>query len=669
MQYRPEIDGIRAIAILSVVLFHANLQIADVKILPGGFLGVDIFFVLSGYLISAIILKSLRSESFNIFDFFERRVRRLIPSLLIVVTFSLVISNFYLDFQSRMNLVDTVYASISFTSNIYFYLENSYWAIDSQLRPLLHTWSLSVEEQFYLFAPFLLILLSKTKKSLMFLITLIIFLVGASHILSIQVKELSFYMPYTRAWEFLCGTLVFLLDEKYTESINYKRKKMLSYLGFILVLLSLIFFNKDTVHPSILTVPLILGVMLLLVSPGVNNNLIVKSLQIWPMRFLGRISYSLYLWHFAVFALYRNLYGQPSIEHVALLLLFSIAISAFSTFYIENIFRDIKLIKRNLLIFILSASYIVILSLTIWIGSSFNQKEISLYDLETGDTKEISLYDLETGDTIVYHTWTETKRKRLITIGDSMMQSIAPTLREIAIKNNIQYASSIFVGCPLVLGVTKYVKSSLKREKQCNSDFAQKRLQFILSSPPSTIVVNSRLPLYLSSSEFINKEYGSTPVSEWAYIYLSDLQDKNTINWQSNKLQIAAQYKLTIDKIINAGHNVILVYPFPELGFNLPKELYQKSNGNNDKAIKLMSSEPFNISYQEFKIRSKDAYELLDSIKHEKVIRVLPENLFCNKAVLGRCETHNSKNLFYKDNVHPSKTGAKLISEMIINAY
>ena len=82
-----------------------------------------------------------------------------------------------------------------------------------------------------------------------------------------------------------------------------------------------------------------------------------------------------------------------------------------------------------------------------------------------------------------------------------------------------------------------------------------------------------------------------------------------------------------------------------------------------------MSSEPFNISYQEFKIRSKDAYELLDSIKHEKVIRVLPENLFCNKAVLGRCETHNSKNLFYKDNVHPSKTGAKLISEMIINAY
>ncbi len=161
LKYRPEIDGLRAIAVMAVIVYHAHFMLDGRNILPGGFIGVDIFFVISGYLISSILLRAFGQNSFSLKDFYIRRMRRILPILFTVMLASLPFAWYYMMPQDVRDFAGSVLSSLTFVSNIWFWQEDNYWTAQAALKPFLHTWSLSVEEQFYIFYPFILLVLLK----------------------------------------------------------------------------------------------------------------------------------------------------------------------------------------------------------------------------------------------------------------------------------------------------------------------------------------------------------------------------------------------------------------------------------------------------------------------------------------------------------------------------
>ena len=222
IKYRPDIDGLRAIAVISVIIYHAKISFADTYVLNGGFLGVDIFFVISGYLITSIILREIKiKKNFSFQDFYLRRSRRILPVLLIVFLFTFLLGYLFLEPIFFSELSKSIISSIFFFSNLFFYYSGiQYDAQSSLVIPLLHTWSLSVEEQFYLIYPLILLTIIKLLKfSYHFFFSIIILSLLSSEILSHYNQELNFYLLTSRIWELMLGSLCAFIKIKYYKLI------------------------------------------------------------------------------------------------------------------------------------------------------------------------------------------------------------------------------------------------------------------------------------------------------------------------------------------------------------------------------------------------------------------------------------------------------------------
>ncbi|MDB9795834.1 acyltransferase [Pelagibacteraceae bacterium] len=365
-KYRPEIDGLRAIAVFSVVFYHANFSFyingISYKFFKGGFLGVDIFFVISGYLITFLILENAKKNKFTFKDFYERRARRLLPTLFLVITFSLIFGWIYMLPNQLKNLSGSSLSSLFFVSNFWFLLKESYFADISSLKPLLHTWSLSIEEQFYLiFPPFLYFLYKKKIKNLKLIFAFII--LGSLTLAtfgSYYFPESNFYILPTRIWELLVGAI---LAHHHFETKNKKRIKGINFfmpLGFVLIFSSFFLFNNNTLHPSIFTSFTILGTFLIIFFYN-ESSYVKKILSNKIMVGSGLISYSLYLWHFPIFAFQKiksqNVSDFDKVEAILL----AIFISVMSYLFIEKPFRNRKLILKNYFYIIILTYFIVLL--------------------------------------------------------------------------------------------------------------------------------------------------------------------------------------------------------------------------------------------------------------------------------------------------------------------
>lgn len=300
-KYRPEIDGLRAIAIVSVVLFHAG------AVLHGGFLGVDVFFVISGYLITQLIVNELDRGQFHFYNFWLRRARRILPALIIVTIFCLALGWFFLLPNDFRNLGRSAIALSAFSSNIYFWLKSGYFAPPAQTQPLLHTWSLSVEEQFYILFPALVYLL--TRYAFRLRAWLIFLLMILSLILLIYKMKsdtiAAFFLLPTRAWELFLGSVVALhFANKKTYSMACS--ELLSVLGIMLIGCAVFFYNPNSIFPAWGPIAACLGTTIIIISNQNKRFFIGRVLSSPPLVGVGLISYSLYLWHwpFLVFAQY-----------------------------------------------------------------------------------------------------------------------------------------------------------------------------------------------------------------------------------------------------------------------------------------------------------------------------------------------------------------------------
>lgn len=294
LKYRPEIDGLRAVAVLSVMAFHMNWPRT-----PGGFVGVDIFFVISGYLISSIILREICQSSFSILGFYERRIRRIFPALfamLIVFTgFALI----YILPSEFSVYAKSLLAATCSVSNFYFWQHAGYF--DSQLsNPLLHTWSLAVEEQFYIFFPlFLLLVRSLQPKRIKTAVVVLFFAsLAVSSWQAFFAARAAFYMPSSRAWELLMGTMLSLGIFPRLPSRLWRN--VVAAAGLLLIAYPVCFYSMRTPFPGLYALAPCLGAALIIGASESGSSLVCSGLSLRPVVFVGLISYSLYLWHWPV---------------------------------------------------------------------------------------------------------------------------------------------------------------------------------------------------------------------------------------------------------------------------------------------------------------------------------------------------------------------------------
>lgn len=339
MQYRKEIDGLRAIAILPVIWVHSGLPYVT-----GGFLGVDVFFVISGFLITSIILKEFEANCFSLTKFYERRARRILPALLTVIAVTSLIIPFVSSHPKFIGDYGTsVLTTLLFSSNIYFWQTSGYFGSASELSPMLHTWSLAVEEQYYIFFPLLVMLLFSWGKRV--IVSALIFI----SIISLLISEWgavnspigNFYLLPSRAWELLAGALasVFYLND-YINKIRTKYSTFLSVLGICLIFISYLLFTPSTLHPTKLTIFPVLGAVLVLLFSD-QKNFVGKILSTSLLTAIGLISYSLYLWHQPVLAFMKKTYSlhlEPIQIFTAITLTFFLSYLTWK--YIENPFRN-----------------------------------------------------------------------------------------------------------------------------------------------------------------------------------------------------------------------------------------------------------------------------------------------------------------------------------------
>ena len=327
LKYRPEIDGLRAIAVLPVVLFHARIPGFS-----GGYLGVDLFFVISGYLITGLLLSDLEeSGRISFGSFYERRARRILPGLFLVLSVSMVAALLILPPQPFAGFAKSVVTAVFFVANVYFLQTTNYFADPSELVPLLHLWSLAVEEQFYLIFPIALAITHRYVKhrlTLIFLIIAIVSFLMARHENAIDPAR-SFYLLHYRSWELLAGSTIAALPRL--------RSNWLGLFGLVAIIVAILLLGAPSGFGAG-SVLVVLGTSSVLWSE--TKGVASKSLSFPPLIYVGSISYSLYLWHQPMFAFARHaMINAPGIGVMILLIVLSIVLAALSTGLVENPLR------------------------------------------------------------------------------------------------------------------------------------------------------------------------------------------------------------------------------------------------------------------------------------------------------------------------------------------
>lgn len=374
--YRADIDGLRAIAVLSVVLFHVNSAW-----LPGGFAGVDIFFVISGYLITGNILRETASpQGFSFIEFYRRRVLRIIPVLALVVLVTLLAGQFILLPDDLLELGASALAAAFSAANIYFtyFLDTSYFADDSSLQPLLHLWSLGVEEQFYLFWPIILLLLSRAPRVVLVSFVLIVIVLSfylAEYLLG-RSPMFAYYMLPTRAGELLLGGLAAIWQNSYRGKLSATLCNGLALAGGALIVYSLIWIHEDEGFPGVNALFSTLGAMLVITSGTQGLHSVSRVLAFPPLVFIGLLSYSLYLWHWPLLAYYRYAFGWVETGAGLTILLVMFGLSYLSYRWVEKPFRALRWSFTKVSLVIVGGSTVILLVLC---GALFLTKGFGLY--------------------------------------------------------------------------------------------------------------------------------------------------------------------------------------------------------------------------------------------------------------------------------------------------
>ncbi|MCP5420053.1 MAG: acyltransferase [Gammaproteobacteria bacterium] len=618
MQYRKEIDGLRAIAVLAVIFFHA-----DLFRMTGGFIGVDVFFVISGYLITTILIEEIERNRFSILNFYERRARRIFPVLgvvLLVTTLAaFVLMPAYLLRSYSKSLV-----SVSvFLSNVFFYLTSGYYSTASAEKPLLHTWSLAVEEQYYVFFPILLSMLwfiGRKCFAIFLLILSVASFLFSQYLLFKQAGDANYYLIFSRVWEPLAGSLI-AVTGICRLSVGKDIKNILGYVGATLIIGSIVFLDRSTPAPSLFTLFPVIGACLVIMFCD-NTTAIGKVLANRFLVGMGLISYSLYLWHQPIFAFIRmKTIGEPSDKAFigAIALIFVLSVLSYQ--YVERPFRDRKIVTRT---GILKFSVITILlsfsvGLSGYVFEGFNNRLAAAnylgaaqFSPKTNECHTLGENYLKPKDACRYFG----KNVTWASFGDSHAVEPAYALAKMLEQNGEGVLQLSFSGCPPALlfeiesGCSKWINESLD---------------------------------YLENARSIKNVLLGFRYRKSLYEYLGDRY------WDS--------LHEIIVRLLASGKNVYLLYPTPELPVDMRKAAMPLTIFGGKTMLDLEKSIPSRDYFE------KNRYILskLDTLPYGKNLHAIePFQIFCNRDY---CPAVIDGTPLYLDDNHLSVEGSKLLLE------
>ena len=489
MKYRPEIDGLRALAVLIVILFHAGFES-----ISGGYIGVDVFFVISGYLITSIIISEIAAGEFSVTNFYERRARRLLPALFFVMIACVPFALLWLAPSDLKFFGQSIFAVSTFWSNIFLWKKSGYFESDSELDPLLHTWSLSLEEQFYILFPIFLVIVWKFGLKLLFILLGIIFLISLSiaNYGAYNHPSAAFYFLPTRGWELLVGSFcAFFLRYKSHFKSHYINE-IFSLLGFGMIILSVLMFDDSTPFPSLYTLVPTVGT-LLLVLMTTSKTIIYRLLAFKPIVGLGLISYSAYLWHQPLFAFTKYRYFEIISQELIIFLCFiSFGLAWLTWRFVERPFRiKGKYTKKK--VFKVSILSIFIISLLgNWLNfSNGNLKNYSYDDQEIYSSFfNPSDYLVNRRIELRLRNFDENlDQKKVMVIGDSHSEDILNALFESGLKNRIQ-VSSYFISnsCGVLFVDKKYDREDPNSNCKKWTDYEDKFFDLLINADEVWIV-------------------------------------------------------------------------------------------------------------------------------------------------------------------------------------
>lgn len=640
-RFYPEIQGLRAISIIAVILFHFG-----VGVLPGGYIGVDIFFVISGFVITRMIAGELERGTFSVARFYKNRVVRLLPNLFLMIAASAAISYLVLKPYDFMQYAKSLQFSAIYLTNMVFARQQGYFDLSGDVKPLLHTWSLSIEEQFYLVFPVLLILLYRLRAhrvAVLVLIALASLWIRFAYIQQ-QLPSEGFFSFAGRVWEFVAGALVALMPAALKDRLS--GNEALSLAGLALVAASLLFLDEGLPYSGmLLLVPCLATALLIACGSGTRAG---HWLGGKTLVFIGGLSYSLYLWHWPLIVWFHNTdHGLGRIAEVSLLMLLTALVSYVAWRYVEEPFRNnrekfsgriVAGLTLSFAVFCIGAgSYIYAHQgmenrFPHWVAIQKNLDEFDFgaatgtnvrypANCRIGDDPQASMLSCSFGD--------EKPDYRFLVLGDSHSNALYPAFFAAAENRHVQGVIATLPGCPPIFGASSYDGA----KDICAKDFDRRVEALISTGVFRKVFLVARWGMYTEG------EPNNRPNH-----FISD-KEITSHDAASSKQVIGRHLRETILRMNNRGTEVIIVHSVPILP-------------------KVIQALPDDYSQPIENIRRQNRFmtDFVGEWKRPGLVALDPTAVFCEGGV---CRTRDNGNVLYTDNNHVSPAGAALLIKLI----
>ncbi len=645
---------------MPVIFYHAGFPAFS-----GGYVGVDVFFVISGYLITSILLFELEMSNFSILSFYERRARRILPALFVVVFACIPFAWLWMLPEELKAFSASLVAVVFFSSNILFWQETGYFATSAELKPLLHTWSLAVEEQYYLLFPILLLLFWRFGRFalLVLIIILALFSLAISEWGWRNAPGANFYLAPSRAWELLAGSICAFI----TLGHQQRSSNVLSTAGLALIAYSIFSFDRNTPFPSLYALAPVCGTALVILF-GARGTWVARLLSTPPLIGVGLISYSAYLWHQPIFAFARmRSITEPTAGLMAALALLSFFLAWATWKWIEQPFRrrSVGWLSRQPEIFAASGiASVIILSFGVagYLSDGFRGRfsiELLAYaqtakaghDYGTGCFFGMKNYPAHPIEGCLFRD--ADGRVDVMLIGDSHSLDVSEQLTKQMRQNGLSYYNISFMECP---PFTNLVVFNGPARRPCN-DHAELAYAYAAEEGISTIVLTARFPLYLSGQRFDNGEGGmEAGANIWGEV---EGHANSAWNDPARRNRILMAYEQEIRELA-ARFNVVLVHPIPEAGWWVPGVAIKR-------ALFAKDDLKVSTSYTRYLERSNEINRLFDKLSDElpTVHSARVHELFCNVST-GRCSNLDELGIYYSDDNHLSGYGATMVAAAVL---
>lgn len=654
IKYRADIDGLRTIAVLMVILFHMN---ADW--IPGGFIGVDIFFVISGYIITSGIYPKIINNEFSFNQFYVKRIKRILPLFYLVATISLVFAYWLYTPNDFMGFADSLRYASSFIANIYFEKHSGYFAPTSETLPLLHTWSLSIEEQFYFVWPIVLIIAARYLHPHFFWVVMLTTLVGLiaySEYIARLGGSSGYYLIQSRAFELLIGALLAIIVYQKRKNIGVLPRRFYQIAG-IAGMVSLVWLsfslNESDVFPGVNALFVTIASVLVILSGTSKTSMVSYVLSLRPMVFIGRLSYSLYLWHWPVLAFYRYYFIGFTIVDSIICGVITVVLSFVSWLWIETPLRNAKIgnlwVYLFYLILPIGASVTVAKMIVSQDGYPdrfsdsvqyiFSQSSYTFDDDKNHRPKVIDSYPFESpviGDIkkpITAYVW-----------GDSHAGHFRSFVDVLGKKQGFSALYGGLGGCPPILGSGLIKKGRLEEEcSKRNDDIAFKLAEL----KPHMVFLAGRWAMYTETTRSIG-EKGSR-------VYLGDKTDYSE-SIENSRRAFKDGLERTISHLVEAGIKPILFEQAPDYSFNPSNCLVKKATyaWMRDSSCDL----PLSAMFERQTAANTIIHDIAKKYPQVKIIPII--SLLCDES---SCKSQLDNTPLYFDNNHLNYEGGRILAE------